>query len=158
MNGVPAMPAPLAALAAEFERMDRGLRTESLIDYADQFEEVAPEIARRPFPELNRAPRCESEAYVFATDRPDGTLDFHFAVENPQGLSAKAWAVIVRETCSGQPLEQVVAAPQDVIYRIFGRDLSMGKGQGLIGMMELVQHAARVRIEWKRRHAAGLEG
>lgn len=158
MNVPAAMPAPLAALAAEFERMDRGLRAETLIEYADQFEEVAPEIAKRPFPEANQAPRCESEAYVFATDRPDGTLDFHFAVENPQGLSAKAWAVIVGETLSGQPLEQVAATPQDVIFRVFGRDLSMGKGQGLIGMLELVQHAARARLEWRRRHEAGLGG
>ncbi len=153
-----AMPAPLAALAAEFERMDRGLRAESLIEYADQFEEVAPSVATRPFPEANRAPRCESEAYVFVTDRPDGTLDLQFAVENPQGLSARAWAVILQETCAGQPLEQVAAAPQGVIFRIFGRDLSMGKGQGLIGMLEMVQHAARVRLEWKRRHDAGLAG
>ncbi len=151
-----AMPAPLAALAAEFEGMDRGLRSESLIEYADQFEEVAPEIAKRPFPEANRAPRCESEAYVFTTDRPDGTLDLHFAVENPQGLSAKAWAVILLETCAGQPLEQVAAAPQDVIFRIFGRDLSMGKGQGLIGMLEVVQHEARRRLDRKRRADAGL--
>jgi cysteine desulfuration protein SufE len=152
------MPAPLAELAAEFEGVDRGLRAEMLIEYADQFEEVAPAIAARPFPEVNRAPRCESEAYVFATERPDGTLDFHFAVENPQGLSAKAWAVILRDTCSGQPLEQVAAAPQDAIFRIFGRDLSMGKGQGLIGMMELVQHAARSRLDGRRRREAGLGG
>ncbi len=152
----PTMPAPLAALAAEFEGLERGPRAEMLIEYADQFEEVAPEIAARPFPETSRAPRCESEAYVFVRDRPDGTLDLHFAVENPQGLSAKAWAVILRDTCAGQPLEQVAAAPQDVIFRIFGRDLSMGKGQGLVGMMELVQHAARARIGWKRRIDAGL--
>lgn len=150
------LPAPLAEIAAEFEHLDRGLRSEMLIEYADQFEEVPAAIATRPFPESNRAPRCESDAYVFATDRPDGTLDLHFAVENPQGLSAKAWAVILRDTCAGQPLEHVAAAPQDVIFRIFGRDLSMGKGQGLIGMMELVQHAARARIGWKRRHEAGL--
>jgi cysteine desulfuration protein SufE len=152
----PNMPAPLAVLAAEFEGLERGARAEMLIEYADQFEEVAPAIASRPFPETNRAPRCESEAFVFVTDRPDGTLDLHFAVENPQGLSAKAWAVILRDTCAGQPLEQVAAAPQDVLFRIFGRDLSMGKGQGLVGMMELVQHAARARIGWKRRHEAGL--
>jgi cysteine desulfuration protein SufE len=150
------MPAPLAELVAEFDSLDRGMRSEMLIEYADQFEDVPPGVATRPFPEVNRAPRCESEAYVFPVDRPDGTLKFHFAVENPQGLSAKAWAVMLDEACSGQPLEQVAAAPQDVIFRIFGRDLSMGKGQGLIGMMELVQHAARRRLDERRRaQAAG---
>ena len=126
------LPAPLAEVVAEFEGVDRGLRTELLVEYADQFEEVSPEIAKRPFPEVSRAPRCESEAFVFFTDRPDGTFDLHFAVENPQGLSAKAWGVIMRDVFSGQPLEAVAATPQDVIFKIFGRDLSMGKGQGLI--------------------------
>ncbi len=150
------MPAALAELAAEFADMPRSLRAESLIEYADQFEEVAPAIATRPFPELNRAPRCESEAYVFPVDRPDGTLDLHFAVENPQGLSAKAWAVILRDTCTGRPLEELVAIPGDVLQQLFGRDLSMGKGQGLLGMLELVQHAARTRLAARRREAAGL--
>jgi cysteine desulfuration protein SufE len=99
---------------------------------------------------LKRAPRCESEAYVFATDNPDGTLKLWFAVENPQGLSAKAWASILDETLSGQPLDQVARVPQETIFKIFGRDISMGKGQGLIGMLDLVHHEARKRLEARR--------
>ncbi|HEY6196418.1 MAG TPA: SufE family protein [Candidatus Eisenbacteria bacterium] len=150
-----ALPAPLADVVADFEFLDRGARAEMLIDYADRFEPVPPEVATPPYPELNRAPRCESEAYVFATDRPDGTLGLWFAVESPQGLSAKAWATILDETLSGQPLELVARVPQEVIFRIFGRDLSMGKGQGLIGMLDLVQHEARRRLEQRRRADAG---
>jgi len=152
----PTLPAPLAEVVADFESLDRTLRAEMLIEYADRFHEVSPEIATRPYPESRRAPRCESEAYVFSTDRPDGTLDLAFAVENPQGLSAKAWGAIMGETLSGQPLEQLASLPQDVIFRIFGRDVSMGKGQGLIGMLEVVQHDARTRLEARRRTAAGL--
>jgi cysteine desulfuration protein SufE len=150
------LPAPLADVVADFEFVDRGLRAEMLIEYADRFEEVPASIAARPYPEARRAPRCESEAYVFAVPRPDGTFDLHFAVENPQGLSAKAWAVILADSLSGQPLEDVAAVPQDVLYRIFGRDLSMGKGQGLLGMLELVQHDARRVLDQRRRQAAGL--
>ena len=150
MSGVPE-PEPLEALAREFEAYDRGERAEMLIDYADRFQEVAPEVAQRPFPERHRAPRCESEAYVWATDRPDGTLQLHFAVENPQGISAKAWAVILDETLSGRPLEQIMAVNGDEIFRIFGRDLSMGKGQGMIGMLELVRHEAKRRIAGRLR-------
>jgi cysteine desulfuration protein SufE len=127
-----------------------------LIEYADRFEEVPPSVAKRPFPELNFAPRCESQAYVFATDQDDGTLKYWFAVENPQGISAKAWAAVLDETLSGQPLEAVAKVPQDVVFQIFGRDVSMGKGQGLIGMLELVQHEARRRLEQRRRKREGL--
>ena len=145
-----ALPAPLAAVVKEFDGADRGMRTEMLIEYADQFESVPATVATRPFPESARAPRCESDAYVFATDRADGTLDLWFAVENPQGLSAKAWGAILDDTLSGQPLEQVARVPQDTIFKIFGRDISMGKGQGLIGMLDVVQHEARRRLQRRR--------
>jgi len=152
-----ALPAPLAGLVGEFEAVDRALRAEMLIDYADRFESVPAAVAMRPYPEQNRAPRCESEAYVFATDQADGTLRYWFAVENPQGLSAKAWAMIMDETLSGQPLEDIVRVPQSVVFSIFGRDVSMGKGQGLIGMLECVQHEARRRLDQRRRSAPPLE-
>ena len=145
-GGAEALPAPLADVVAEFDAVDRGLRAEMLIEWADQFESVPAAVATRPFPEAARAPRCESEAYVFTTDRPDGTLDLWFAVENPQGLSAKAWAAILKDTLTGQPLEQVARVPQDTIFHIFGRDISMGKGQGLIGMLDVLQHEARRRL------------
>lgn len=139
------VPAPFAALLEEFRLYDRHERAEMLIEYADQFREVPPAVARRPFGEEHRAPRCESEAFVWAVDRPDGTLDFHFAVENPQGLSARAWCRILEATCDGQPLDQVAAIPGDSIFTIFGRDLSMGKGQGLLGILDVVQHEVKQR-------------
>jgi cysteine desulfuration protein SufE len=148
-----ALPGPLAAVVAEFDAVDRGMRAELLIEYADQFQSVPAAVATKPYPESARAPRCESDAYVFAIDRPDGTLDLWFAVENPQGLSAKAWGAILKETLTGQPLEQVARVPQDTIFKIFGRDISMGKGQGLVGMLEVVQHEARRRLQ--RRAGAG---
>jgi cysteine desulfuration protein SufE len=156
MNDVSRLPGPLAELIADLEHADRNLRSEMLVEYADRFEEVPASVATRPFPERNRAPRCESEAYVFATERGDGTLKFWFAVENPQGVSARAWAAILDESLSGQPLEAVARLPQDVIFRIFGQGLSMGKGQGLIGMLDLVQHEASARLDAERRRAQGL--
>jgi len=143
---VSAGPAALAALAAEFRDLDRRERAELLIEWADRFTEVPPEVATRPFPEAHHVQRCESEAYVWAVDRPDGTLDLHFAVENPQGLSAKAWAAILAETCAGRPPAEIAAIDGDVVFAIFGRDLSMGKGQGLLGMLDLVSRAARQRL------------
>jgi cysteine desulfuration protein SufE len=140
------MPAALAELLDGFRRMDRSERAAVLIDYADRFEPVPAAVATRPFPEKARAPRCESEAFVFATDNPDGTIRLHFAVENPQGVSAKAWAAILDETLSGQPLERVLAVPGDAVFDVFGREVSMGKGQGLIGMLDVVRHEAKQRL------------
>jgi cysteine desulfuration protein SufE len=125
---------------------DRAERIQLLIDIAGRFKEVAPSIARRPFAPEHLVPACESQAYVFSQERPDGTLDFHFAVENPQGISAKALAAILGDTLSGVPLDQVAAVSPDLVYRVFGRELSMGKSMGLMGMVSMVAALARYRL------------
>lgn len=122
---------------------DRNERIQLLIDIAERFKDVPPRIAQRPFPEECRVPACESEAYVWGEPRPDGTLDFHFAVENPQGISARAMAVLLGDSLSGAPLDQVAAVPQDIVYRVFGRELSMGKSMGLMGMVSMINSLAR---------------
>jgi cysteine desulfuration protein SufE len=138
------LPARLARLLDAFALMpDRGERIQTLIGIAKRFRPVPEEVARRPFPEDHKVPACESEAYLFARPQADGTLKLHFAVENPQGISAMAMAVILDETLSGAPLDQVARLPQDLPYRLFGQELSMGKSMGLMGMVSMVQATAR---------------
>ena len=128
---------------------DRSERIQILIDIAGRFKKVVvPEsLATRPFPEEHKVPGCESQAYVWAADLPDGTLKYYFAVENPQGISAMATSVILAETLSGAPLDQILRVPKDIIYTIFGDELSMGKSMGLMGIIAMVQHLARGRLE-----------
>ncbi len=147
------LPQPLRAVVADFDFVDRNERAELLIEFADRFKGVPEEIAARPFPDENHVARCESEAFVWAHDNADGTQKYYFAVENPQGLSAKAWAVIMDETLSGQPLEDVAAVSPEVIFDLYGKDLSMGKGQGMMGMLDHVQSYARRKLR-ERREAA----
>jgi cysteine desulfuration protein SufE len=128
---------------------DRSERIQLLIDIAGRFEEVPPRLARRPFAAEHQVPACESEAYVFTEERPDGTLDFHFAVENPQGISAKAMAVILGDALSGTPPEQVAEVSQDIVYQVFGRELSMGKSMGLMSMVGMVAALAKKQAEAK---------
>lgn len=150
LGAMTAIPEPLARLLHEVEGLDRFERQQLLLEFADEFREVPPEVAERPFPEENYVTRCESQAYVFARPNPDGTLKFYFAVENPQGVSAKSWAVIMDRTLSGQPLESVLAVPPDVIFRIYGNEISMGKGQGLMGMLDHVKMLAARTLRERR--------
>jgi cysteine desulfuration protein SufE len=111
-----------------------------------RFRPVPERIAARPFSEDHRVPACDSEAFVWAEDLEDGTLRFHFAVENPQGISAMALAVILDETLSGQLPSRVAAVSPDIVYRIFGQELSMGKSLGLMGMVSMVHALAEKRV------------
>ena len=134
------------------ELTDRQERFMVLIDFADRFKEVPPRLAERPFPENHRVQRCESEAYVWAEETEPNKVKLHFAVENPQGISAKAMAVILDETLSGESPESVATVPPDIVLKIFGKELSMGKGQGLMGMVELAKVLAkRLLIEGELR-------
>jgi cysteine desulfuration protein SufE len=141
-------PEKLARLLDLLEMLpDRAERIRMLIDIADRFQQVPERIARRPFPKEHLTPDCESEAYVFTEPQPDDTLKFYFAVENPQGISAKAMAVILDETLSGAPPGQVARLSSDAVYRIFGEELSMGKSMGLMGMVAMVRSASRHFLE-----------
>lgn len=147
-----ALPAKLADLLATLDLLpDRADRIQLLIDVAERFRGVPEEVAARPYPEAHRVPGCESEAFVWAEPLGDGTFRYRFAVENPQGISAKALAVILEETLSGAPPEEVARVPPDLIYRIFGPELSMGKSMGLMGMIQKVQGETRRGNSARRR-------
>jgi cysteine desulfuration protein SufE len=137
------LPERFERLLATLEKLDRGERIQMLVDIAKQFRRVPPQIASPPYPAEHRVPGCESEAYVWAKPNGGDTLTYYFAVENPQGISAMALAAILGKYLSGAPLEEVAEVPGDVVYRIFGRELSMGKSLGLMGMVNMVRAAAR---------------
>jgi cysteine desulfuration protein SufE len=137
-------PAALQDLLDTFaEVTDPADRVNLLISFADQYREVPPVVATRPFPKQHQVPYCESEAYVWAVPRADGTIALHFAVENPSGISAKALAAILESTLSGARPEEVADLPSDLVERLFRQNISMGKGMGLTAMVQAVQSLAR---------------
>lgn len=113
-----------------------------LIDYSDRFKSVPPEVATKPYPEEHHVKECESEAYVWAKPRGDGSFDFHFAVENPQGVSARSFSKILQDTLSGQPIDAINAVPDSIVTDLFGKGISMGKGLGLQGILRMVKFYA----------------
>jgi cysteine desulfuration protein SufE len=118
-------------------------RMEFLIDYADKFEEVPEDIAKRPFPAETKVPFCESEAYVFAVQNDNGTIKYYYAVDNPNGVSAKALARIFSITLNNLKPEDIEKISLDVIYKIFGQSLSMGKNMGLTGILQMMKRDAK---------------
>jgi sulfur transfer protein SufE len=118
-------------------------RAALLIDFADQFKPVPPDVATPPFPKDRQVPFCESEAYVWLVPQADGTANLHFAVENPSGVSAKALASILTSTLSGLTPEDIEQVSPDIVEQIFRQNISMGKGMGLMAMVQAVQALAR---------------
>jgi cysteine desulfuration protein SufE len=141
------MPEKLQQLVDMFQMFDPADRTNLLLSYADQFKEVPPSIATRPFPKSHQVPQCESDAYVWAQKLPDGTMKLYFAVENPSGISAKALAAILDKTLSGLTPAEIATVNCDIVEKIFRQNISMGKGMGLMAMVNAVQALARTALQ-----------
>ncbi len=141
-------PEPLRDVLEAFAE-DPADRNAMLIEYSDQFKGVPESVARRPYPAANRVPHCESDSYVFVEPREGGKrMQYYFAVENPFGVSARALSAILDSTINNLPAEQIARMPiDDIVPTLFGPHISMGKGQGLMGICSMVkamaQHYAR---------------
>jgi len=117
-------------------------RINLLLGYADQFREVPASVATRPFSKEHLVPHCESEAYAWVTHQPDGAVKLYFAVESPAGVSAKALATILDRTLSGLTPAEIATVPPDIVEQIFRQNISMGKGLGLMSMVQTIRTLA----------------
>ncbi len=145
---MPNYPAKLQEYLDDFAFVgSREERIDFLISISDEFRPVPESIAAPPYDESRRVVGCESEAFVWAVDREDSRLDFYFDVLNPQGLSAMAMSAILEQSCSGAPLEQVAAIDGEVVFTLFGKDVSMGKGIGLTALVHAVVYEAKKRLK-----------
>jgi cysteine desulfuration protein SufE len=126
--------------------IDREDRIDVLTSLADRFPGVPEKIATRPYPDSHRVEACESQVYVWAEEQPNKTLEFYFAVENPQGISAMATAVILDETLSGALPSQILNVPEDVPLKFFGGELSLRKQLGLANVVKRVKQLTRAYV------------
>ncbi len=120
---------------------DRTERIQVLVSLAERFRDVSPETAIRPFEESRRVPGCESDAFVWVKAVGDNMF-VEFAVENPQGVSAKALATVLKLGLDGQPIEAADQLDDELVFTLFGSGLSMGKNLGLTNMVRAVRHQA----------------
>jgi len=142
------IPKKLQKLLDELESIeDEFFRSDLLIEYSERFIPVPESIAAKPYPASSKVPACESEVYVFYKKDSDNKLKYHFAVDNPQGISAMAMASIITETLDGASNKQIAAINDDLVYKIFGKGISMGKGMGLRSLVGVVRTIAENNIK-----------
>lgn len=123
---------------------DRADRIDALVAIGQRYDKAS--AADVPRTAERRVPGCESEVYIDAQPQGQG-LKYRFAVDNPQGISAMALAELLDEGLSGEPLQTVIQVPDDLVYEVFGRELSMGKSLGLTGMLRMVKQEAAKALQ-----------
>ena len=87
------------------DRVDRIL---ALISLSKNFKQVSDEAASRPYQESHRIPGCESEVFAWVTT-VSGLLRVDFAIENQQGVSAMALAVLLKDQGGARRKERLVS-------------------------------------------------
>lgn len=117
-------------------------RSDFLIETASRYQPLSESIAPRPYPNKNQIPGCESKVYLFPTQLAQGRVKLNFAVENPHGISAKAMGVILDECLSGAAPEEFAQLDVEILTKIFGSALTMGKDQGLKNLILACKQAA----------------
>jgi sulfur transfer protein SufE len=122
-------------------------RINILIDYGEKLAAVPEDVAVKPYPVENKVSYCESDAYVWSRRMPDKSLKFYFAVENPQGLSAKALSAILDKTLSGESPQDIVNIDDSLLPMIFGGGLSTRKQMGLAGIIMKVKREAEKYLD-----------
>ncbi len=119
---------------------DRQDHIEYLIALSDDYKH--PDASSFIRSEDKKVPGCESEVFIEAI--PLGSsMNYRFAVDNPQGISAMAMAAILQSSLSGASKDEIAAVDEDVVYKIFGNELSMGKNLGLTNMIRIVKRLAQ---------------
>jgi len=123
----------LQRILDDFEGIsDEQQRIQMLISYSKRFEEVAS----RPFDQAQCVPECESDVYIRVDVDNDNNIDFYAAVENPQGLSAKALGAVLQKALKDTKVEDIEKPGNALVYKVFGKQLSIDKNMGLMGMVK----------------------
>lgn len=134
------LPAPLQSVLDDLAFFtDRTERIQALIEIGEGFSN--PDEATVPRTAETRVPGCESEVYI-ASEPLEAGRKYLIAVDNPQGISAMALAQILA-SLNGVAAAEVAQVPDDLVYEIFGRELSMGKSLGLTGMVRMIKNEAQ---------------
>jgi cysteine desulfuration protein SufE len=144
------MPYPqnVQRVADYFDKIsDEQKRIQTLISYSKRFKDVPEEVASRPFDQDHRVPECESDVYIWTHVDDENKVDVYTAVENPQGLSARAFAAVLQKALKDATVEDVEQLDNELVYKIFGKQLSMGKNMGLMGMIQMIKAQARQQAQ-----------
>lgn len=115
---------------------DRAERIQALIDLSKSYKGAD---RKPPYPEDNRVKGCESEVFTWVTLNDDKTLNLEIVVENPQGLSAMAMAALLTQGLQNQPPVTAESLDEELVFSLFGKELSMGKTMGLTNLVRQIK-------------------
>jgi len=137
----------LEEIAEPFRMVDRDMRLELLLDYADKLPDLPEEYVSMRDAGIDMVHECQSPVFLHV-EVEDGTV--HLVGDVPrEAPTARAFVSILLEAFDGATPEEVAEAPPDVLRQLgLSKLLGMQRTQGLSAIY------GKVRNEVKRK--AGL--
>ena len=103
-----------------------------------------PSVATRPFDKSCLVPHCESEAYVWADPADGRHAEAPLRGREPRGhFGEGAGGDSRQDRCRGCRPPRSPPSRPTIVEQIFRQNISMGKGMGLMSMVQAVQALAR---------------
>lgn len=111
----------IETLAEPFQMVDRDMRIELLLDYADKLPPLPEEYHDLRDAGLNMVHECQSPVFLMV-EVTDGTV--HLRVDVPrEAPTARAFTSIMVEAFDGATPDEVANAPNDVLHQLALNDL-----------------------------------
>jgi cysteine desulfuration protein SufE len=140
----------LEEIAEPFQMVDRDMRIELLLEYADKLPELDEEYESLRDAGMNMVHECQSPVFMHV-EVNDGRVAVHTHVPR-EAPTARAFASILHEAFDGRPPEEVLDAPDDPL-RLLGLSdlLGMQRTRGL----SAIYKRARNQVKEKMDRASG---
>jgi cysteine desulfuration protein SufE len=137
----------LEEIAEPFRMVDRDMRLELLLDYADKLPELPDEYASMRDAGIDMVHECQSPVFLHV-EVEDGTV--HLVGDVPrEAPTARAFVSILLEAFDGATPEEVAEAPSDVLRQLgLSKLLGMQRTQGLSAIYGKVKNEVKRKADF----------
>ena len=133
--------ASLATTISRFQRMDRNMRLETLLDYADRLPDLPGSLRETADHEAHRVTECQTPVFLWMEEK-DGkvVLQADIPRESP---TVRGYVSIVARALGSMTPEDAAGLPEDLLDQLgLAEALGMTRTQGLSAVTRRVKRMA----------------
>jgi cysteine desulfuration protein SufE len=139
-----ALPAPLEEVVEDFAAVGPQDRVQLLLELSRELPALPARYADHP-DLLEPVPECQSPVFLAVEVEPDRTVRLFFSAP-PESPTTRGFAGILREGLDGQPVDAVLAVPDDFYLRLgLAEAVSALRLRGMAAMLARIKRQVRER-------------
>jgi cysteine desulfuration protein SufE len=149
-----ALPAKLQEIVDDFASASREEKIETLVAYAESLSPL-PDWLEQERTKMQPVPECMTPTFLFAEQKPDGSLIFHFDIP-PQSPTVRGLAAILANALNGSQPEEVLSVPTDFYLKMKLQEaITHQRLNGFLGILAHMKQAAASALMSRETPAGG---